>query len=142
MENPLYNYTQDLISKSKILLPVLKTMNKLLNDAEPTTDEIIMERIIHIRNLFCNEKLSTVLKDVNDIDSKQLELAENILYSNNFDSNINYFTMLNTIYSISDELHMAVNTLISPSDKDLNETSIEFCKHMVPIICAYNSRLK
>lgn len=146
MENNLYNYTQDIISKSKLLIPVLKTMNKLLNDAESTTDEIIIERITYIRDLFCNEKLSIVLKDVKDIDNQQLELAEKTLdklkCKNNLDCDINYFTLLKTIYSISNELHMAINTLVSHSDKQLNETSIEFCKHMIPIICAYNSRLK
>jgi hypothetical protein len=121
-------------------------MNKLLNDSEPTTEEIIIERIVYTRDLFCNQKLSVVLKDVKDIDSQQLEMAENTLdklkYATNLDSNINYFTLLKTIYSISDELHMAVNTLVSKSDDKLNEICIEFCKHMVPIICAYNSRLK
>jgi hypothetical protein len=87
-----------------------------------------------------------VLKDVKDIDSQQLEFAEKTLdklkCQNNLDSNINYFTLLKTIYSISDELHIVINILVSHSEKELNETSIEFCKHMIPIICAYNSRLK
>lgn len=146
MENNLHNYTQDVISKSKLLIPVLKTMNKLLNNTESASDEIISERITYIRNLFCTQKLSEVLKDVKDIDSQQLEVAENTLdklkYTNDFTSNVNYFTILKTIYSISDELHMAVNTLVSKSDDELNDISIEFCKHMIPIICAYNYRLK
>ncbi len=146
MENNLHNYTQDVISKSKLLIPVLKTMNKLLNNTESATDETINERITYIRELFCNQKLSIVLKDVKDIDNQQLEMAENTLdklkYTNYLDYNVNYFTVLKTIYNISDELHMAVNTLVSKSDDELNDISIEFCKHMIPIICAYNSRLK
>ncbi len=141
-ENSFYKYTQELIPKLKIFIPILKTSNKLLNSSDSATDQIIMERILYIRDLFCKKRLKEVLQN----DNEQIELAQNIIdklkqSDKPFNSNVDYIKGLKYINLISDELHHALKLLISPSDKNLHDISVEFCSYMIPIICLYDTRL-
>lgn len=145
MDDNFSTLANNIISKAHLFLPVLKTLNTYLNNSPAASDKIIMERIVYIKTLFCTKKLGTVLESQEGINKEQLLLAEKTMEkikTDCIDTEVNYAMVIKNIHTVSDELHAAVNTLVTKSERDINDISIEFCRHMIPIICSYNSRLK
>lgn len=144
--NHLYNGTEEFIKKANIYIPIMKTVHKLLNKTETSSDNIIKERIAYIREVFCHHKLEEVLKDESDIDKEKLQVAhytlEHLKQHKTFTVDTSYSNIVKQINSISGELQIVINVLVSKSERELHDTCVEFCKHMIPIICVYNSRLK
>lgn len=144
--NHLYNSTEDFIKKANLYIPIMKTVHKLLNKTETSSDNIIKERITYIREVFCHQKLEEVLKDETDIDKEKLQVAhhtlEHLKHHKKFTVDTSYSNIVKQINSISSELQIVINVLVSKNERELHDTCIEFCKHMIPIICVYNSRLK
>lgn len=144
--NHLYNGTEDILKKSHLFIPVLKTIHKLLNKTEPHSDDVIKNRIVYIRDVFCNQPISEVLKDETDINNEKVMIAQHTIEylksHKNFSIDTSYSNVIKQITSISDELQIVIDVLISKNDNELHKICIDFCKHMVPIICVYHSRLK
>lgn len=140
-------HTQDILAKPNTLIPLLKLVNRLLNNSNiSASDELILERIRYIRDLFCTKEVHEILGDECDnIDPEKLWLAEDTLrkakdsqYSAN--SCLNYFQIIKMIGAISDDVQVIMKMLIEPSPYDLDEWSRIFCIKMIPVICAYNAR--
>lgn len=144
--NHLYNGTEEFIKKANLYIPIIKTVHKLLNKTETSPDDIIKQRIEYIRDVFCHHQLTEVLKDEPDVDRDKLQVAqytlEHLKQYKTFSVDTSYTNIVKQINSISGELQIVINVLVSKSDRQLHDTCIEFCKHMIPIICVYNSRLK
>ena len=144
--NHLYNGTEEFIKKANLYIPIIKTVHKLLNKTETSSDEVIRKRMEYIRDIFCHQQLTEVLKDEPDVDKEKLQVAQftldHLKRHKAFGVDTSYGNVVKQINSISGELQIVLNVLVSKTEHELHDTCIEFCKHMIPIICVYNSRLK
>lgn len=144
LDNNLYNHTEELLKKSNIFIPLLKTIHKLFNNSNCISDDIIKNRIVYIRDVLCQKQLMDVLENEKDIDKHKIIVVQKALdelkYNPNLNTKMSNTVLMKQLNNVTADLQLIVRTIVHHNDDTLHDTFIKFCHHFIPIV--YNSRLK
>lgn len=144
LDNYLYNHTEELLKKSNIFIPLLKTIHKLFNNSNCISDDMIKNRIVYIRDVLCKKQLMDVLENEHDIDRHQILTVQNAIdelkYNPNLNTKMSNTVMMKQLNNVTTELQLIVHIIVHQNDDTFHDTFIKFCRLFIPIV--YNSRLK
>lgn len=144
LDNNLYNHTEELLKKSHIFIPLLKTIHKLFNNSNCISDDMIKNRIVYIRDVLCKKQLMDVLGDQHDIDKHKILVAQTAIdelkNNQNLNTKMSNTAIMKQLNNVTAELQLIIHTIVHNNDDTLHDTCIKFCRHFIPIV--YNSRLK
>lgn len=144
LDNYLYNHTEELLKKSHIFIPLLKTIHRLFNNSNCTSDDMIKNRIVYIRDVLCQKQLMDVLENEHEIDKNKIKVVQTAIdelkYNPNLNTKMSNTVMMKQLNNVTAELQLIIHTIVHHNDESLHDTCIKFCHHFIPIV--YNSRLK